>query len=487
MVVSKIDPSIEYIEDKQISNNDIDTEVSMYEIDLFDINVIIALGEINHEYKKYNVSYSPVYIVINEFEIYKIGLYEFLSSEYTNKLDEDGELDISIIEGPLLYSFVNHEYIKKIMKDKKLMEDDEDVDGEDKQSEEKKEKPSVSKMIKNFLHIDEDDDDDHKEVENKKIHLEIKNKYIEKSHPIWIRSFMHSDLYDIKDNEGGGDCLFAVIRDAFKTVQRKILVKDLRNLVSENLTKKQYETYKDFYDQFNNGIEDLNKDLKKVNKKGIKTKNAYTKLKNDLKNGVYDMQNINRASKNEALKDAENLFNNLKDLSVQKRKIKKEIKNLQLIGADYKWMKGLKTMDDLKKFIRTCKFWADGATISTLEFLLNIKIILLRSFKYKEKDYENVLSCGEMVDTRIEEKGIFKPRYYIIVDHTGNHFRLILYNNKALFRFHEIPYGIKNIIKKTCLSSKGKNVYYYIPKMKKYCKLPDELPNKISINKKKKK
>ena len=48
MVVSKIDPSIEYIEDKQISNNDIDTEVSMYEIDLFDINVIIALGEINH-------------------------------------------------------------------------------------------------------------------------------------------------------------------------------------------------------------------------------------------------------------------------------------------------------------------------------------------------------------------------------------------------------------------------------------------------------
>ena len=68
MVVSKIDPSIEYIEDKNISNNDIDTEVSMYEIDLFDINVIIALGEINHEYKKYNISYCPVYIVINEFE-----------------------------------------------------------------------------------------------------------------------------------------------------------------------------------------------------------------------------------------------------------------------------------------------------------------------------------------------------------------------------------------------------------------------------------
>ena len=485
MVVSKIEPMIEYIEDKEIANNDIDTEVSMYEIDLFDINVIIALGEINHEYKKYNISYCPVYIVINEFEIYKIGLYEFLSSEYTNKLDEEGELDISIIDGPLLYSFVNFEYIKKLMKNKRSF-DDNDVEN-DTNDEDKKNNKSLSKMIKNFLQIDEDDDDDHKEVENKKTHLEIRNRYIEKSHPIWIRSFMHSDLYDIKDNEGGGECLFAVIRDAFKTVKRKILIKDLRNLVSENVTKKQFETYKDFYDQFNNGIQDLNKDLKKVNKKGNKTKNSYDKLKRDLKNGVYDMQNVNRSNKDEALKDAENLFNELKELSTKKRKIKREIKNIELIGADYKWMKGLKTIDDLKKFIKTCKFWADGATISTLEFLLNIKLIILRSFKYKEKDYDNVLTCGEMVDTRIEEKGIFKPRYYIIVDHTGDHFRLILYNNKALFRFHEIPYGIKNIIKKTCLSSKGKNVYYYIPKMKKYCKLPNELSNKISINKKKKK
>ena len=40
-----------------------------------------------------------------------------------------------------------------------------------------------------------------------------------------------------------------------------------------------------------------------------------------------------------------------------------------------------------------------------------------------------------MVDTRIEEKGIFKPRYYIIVDHTGDHFRLILYNNKVYSGF----------------------------------------------------
>ena len=316
--------------------------------------------------------------------------------------------------------------------------------------------------------------------------MDTKSKYVQKKHPIWIRSFMHSDLYDIKDNEGGGDCLFAVIRDAFKTVKRKILVKDLRELVSINATKKQFETYKDFYEQFTNGVEELDKELKKINQIGNKKSISYKKLKRDLKNGVYDIQSVNRNTKEEALKEASELHNDLKELSSKRRKMKKDKKELAIIGTDYKWMKGIKTLDDLKKFIRTCKFWADGTTINTIEYLLNIKLIVLRSFKYKDKDYDNVLSCGEMVDIRIEERGHFKPRYYILVDHTGNHYRLLLYKDKALFRFHEIPYGIKNMIKTTCLSSKGKNIYYYIPKMKKYCKLLDELPEKISIKKKQK-
>ena len=56
------------------------------------------------------------------------------------------------------------------------------------------------------------------------------------------------------------------------------------------------------------------------------------------------MQNVNRSNKEEALKDAENLFNELKELSAKKRKIKREIKNIESIGADYKWMKGLKPL-----------------------------------------------------------------------------------------------------------------------------------------------
>lgn len=475
MVVSKIDPMLEYEENKEIENNDEDKEVSMYELKIFDIDVIIALGEINNKYKKFNISFSPVYIVVNELDIKKIGLYEFESTDYNEKIDQDGELDISIIEGPLLYSFVTKEYIKDLTKNSKTI---------DSVNDDKLEK--LGQKIKTSIYIEEDDDDDHKEEETKKTHLEIKNKYVEKNHPIWIRSFMHSDLYDIKDNAGGGDCLFAVIRDAFKTVKRKILIKDLRELVSNNVTKKQFETYKDFYDQFKNGISDLDEELKKINKIGNKKSSSYKKLKRDLKNGVYDIQSINRSDKDIALKEAGEFQDELKELSKKRRKMKRDKQNLIKLGSDYKWMTGIKTLADLRKFIRTCKFWADGSTISSLEYLLNIKLIILRSFKYKKKDYDNVLSCGEMVDTRIEDKGFFKPRYYILVEHTGDHFKLILYKDNALFRFHEIPYGIKNMIKTTCLSSKGKNLYYYIPKMKKYCKLPNELSEKISIKKKEK-
>ena len=36
MVVSKIDPMVEYEETKEIENNDVDKEVSMYEMKIFD-------------------------------------------------------------------------------------------------------------------------------------------------------------------------------------------------------------------------------------------------------------------------------------------------------------------------------------------------------------------------------------------------------------------------------------------------------------------
>ena len=35
---------------------------------------------------------------------------------------------------------------------------------------------------------------------------------------LWIEEYYHNDYYDIKDNEGGGDCFFCAIRDAFNSI-----------------------------------------------------------------------------------------------------------------------------------------------------------------------------------------------------------------------------------------------------------------------------
>ena len=54
-----------------------------------------------------------------------------------------------------------------------------------------------------------------------------------------------------------------------------------------------------------------------------------------------------------------------------------------------------------------------------MELLLNIKVIILNSNNYHIGDYNNIISCGDMVPEIIRTKGIFNPKYYVIMDYTG--------------------------------------------------------------------
>ena len=125
MVLSKINDSVSYTESKTIDEDDKGRDVSMYKMQLFKIKVIIALGNIKYTYIDENILYTPVYLVINETDkIYQIGVYEIKSDEYENLLDDDNDLDITLINGPLLYSFVDKEYIEKCMLNESLVSDE---------------------------------------------------------------------------------------------------------------------------------------------------------------------------------------------------------------------------------------------------------------------------------------------------------------------------------------------------------------------------
>ena len=133
---------------------------------------------------------------------------------------------------------------------------------------------------------------------------------------------------------------------------------------------------------------------------------------------------------------------------------------------EFRWMRGVESLADLKKKMRHCSFWGEVWTIGTLERVLNIKLIILSSDRYDDGDVDSVLQCGGFYAPKEgtkEEMTAFKPKYYIILDHTGVHYKLITYKHKRIFTFKDIPPTIKRLIVDKCME-REKGIYNSIPK-----------------------
>ena len=101
------------------------------------------------------------------------------------------------------------------------------------------------------LNIEEnvDDDDFFTEGETDKHEKKERKKYkkpADASDPnSWIQEYLHNNNYSVLDNEGGGDCFFAVIRDGFKNINKSISVEKLRQMLTEKTSQEQYQNYKE--------------------------------------------------------------------------------------------------------------------------------------------------------------------------------------------------------------------------------------------------
>ena len=91
-----------------------------------------------------------------------------------------------------------------------------------------------------------------------------KSKYVEKVNTVWIEKFTKNNNYNIIDNEGGGDCLFATIRDAFKSIGKITTIDKLRYHLSNELTEETYENYKTLYMAISNDYKQIKKDIEDV-------------------------------------------------------------------------------------------------------------------------------------------------------------------------------------------------------------------------------
>jgi predicted NAD-dependent protein-ADP-ribosyltransferase YbiA (DUF1768 family) len=474
MVLSQIDKSIEYPAVKFIDPEDLDYDAQLYQIELFPgLEAIIALGKVKYVFIDKNVLYIPVYLTKDGEVILQIGVYEFPSNIYTSLLDEDNDFDISLLEKPLplLYKFINESFIRKELGKKKTPAKSpakipEDATKKSPSHATKKSPEDATKKSPedDFSELSKDgrvpnkqtiiqelfaEDDDEKPVISDEVVDEEDNQktnFKEHSGHNWVEKFMKNENYGIVDNESGGDCLFATIRDAYSGIGKNVTVEDLRSIASNAATEEVFKNFKEQYDMYDTEVKNLSVELARLQNanKVLKKQHGQTKDRDEQKK----------------------IVDQSKPIIEKFKQAKKEKKAASELLHEYRWMRGIDTLAKLKKKMRTCRFWAESWTIQTLEMALNVKLIILSSYNYEHRDYDNVLSCGDMAPDSMEKKGAFKPKYYIILDHTGNHYKLITYKKKQIFEFNDIPVKIKKLIVDKCMESKGKNMYNYIPKFK---------------------
>lgn len=474
MVKSLLDKEhITYKEDRSIDEEDVGHSSSLYEYDLYDQTIEIALGREKYTYSNYNVIYYPIYLIINGPKA-RIGVFEINSNALINVLDEDGDIDLT--RGNIIFfSFVNENFITKTFKkfktEKKQMNDElDDI-----------EKQKNTKIEEDETEVGEEEIDDETDVMRLKIPKQklselkektedilkdglfvtdvnqkipvllpeetetesyhTKSQYQESSKTLWIEKFMKNNNYDILRNEGGGDCFFSVIRDAYGQIGKTTTVDKLRAELSKEVTDDTYQQYRTLYLNYLGELQSKEKEMKDIKKisKDLKTRSENTK---------------DKIENSKIIEEAKLMVDKYNRVRVEKE----EIKELQ---EEFAYMENIDTFEKFQAFIQTPNFWADTWAISTIEKILNIKVIILSQEAYESGDLDSVLRCGQLNDDALEKQGKFVPDYYIITTYSGNHYELVTYKNKNILKFSEIPYDIKSLVINKCME-RNSGPYYLI-------------------------
>ena len=116
MVFSKINVDVSYPETKKIYKDDIKKEVDLYEVEIENVDIIMALGNMRNQYEEENILYYPIYLVKHNNKVIQIGLYEIEASNYEYFLDEYKNIDIDKLQDPIIYSFVTKEMLERLRK-----------------------------------------------------------------------------------------------------------------------------------------------------------------------------------------------------------------------------------------------------------------------------------------------------------------------------------------------------------------------------------
>jgi len=438
MVVSKLDKTVVYEELRSIDPEDLKKEADLYEIEVDGIDIIIAVGNAKNTFADKNITYFPIYLIKKDKSILQIGLYELYTSDLPDYMDDESNLDVEEIGGPLLYSFVTEEMLEEKNIGKK--------NGKKTGEEEKEEKEPVAEIPELRRDIFTKTEGipllSRLKEETKADAKTQRDKYSKKEEESWIETYMKNPNYYIVDNEGGGDCLFATIRDAFAQIGQQTTILKLRRKLADQATETLFMSYKG---QYESAKESIVKDENHIKQLEIEYE-KFSKLFHET---------LDSSDRRQYVDAAKNIADQ-RERIIHERQISKQIK------YEYRFMKNVDTLEKLKRIIATCEFWAETWALSTLERILRIKFILFSHESYKANDINNVLLCGQLNDDILQQQGEFRPDYYLLLDFNGYHYKLIGYKKRQIFTFPEIPFDIKMKVSEKCME-KNAGVFPLIP------------------------
>jgi len=474
-VKSLIEPKLEYSENKTVDIDDIHYSTSIYDYELFNEDVEIALGKGKEDTNGYNILFYSVYLIYNGELKSRIGIFEGKSESMIELIDENGIVDLSKVnvhnlsevsnspqidrKGNLII-FIKEDDFKKFInmpvKEKAdIVEEEEEKIGD--------------KNIDDVVDLTEDDDVTEIKIKSQEEMKNVESWYVENAElkkpriksetkeesnkekelfkrstsNMWVQNYMKNVNYEEIDNEGSGDCFFAVIRDALKDVGKVTTVDKLRKMVSEDMNEETFQHYRSLYLSLSGELKSKEEellDLKTTMKKIQKNEKKHTRTAEETRIIKEQLDGIVKKY-NEVLEEKKQVRENLND---------------------FEFMKEYDTLEKFKDYVLTSQYWADDYTISYLEDRLKIKMIILSKEAYDEKAEDSVIQCGQLKD----EDSNSEPEHYIITSYVKKHYTLITYKEKGALSFEEIPYGIKALIINKCLE-KTAGPFYKISDFKK--------------------
>jgi hypothetical protein len=263
----------------------------------------------------------------------------------------------------------------------------------------------------------------------------------------WIELFMKNNNYSIRDNEGGGDCFFAVVRDAFAQIGKDTTVAKLRTMVMENTKQETFEEYRTLYTMFSNEIQDIDRQI-------ADTKETIQRFKTRLTSSRIGKEKISETDGAKSKKEEnKEILQHIQDSQTLLKKLATDKHTTTQNLNEFKFMKGVNTFEKFKSAMLTSEYWADQHVIHILEELLHSKFVILSESAFYAGDIDSVLQCGEMREHVLKNQSTYSPEFYILTAHTGNHYKLILYKNKAIFSYTELPYTLKTLVINKCMES----------------------------------